>query len=205
MDVQEEVKVIEKELVDLIIKHLKANRIAVETARQQAKDFLALLPIEDQRDLLKKLRGLSEKYEEAKEVYAVELGKVNEVARQQTLNQMRMHIQAGNIDAAIAAAKAMYPEKHPTDGSEHPMQVLPPQPVMPVVQPSQPAASQPAAMPQPVTPVPQATPLPQQAVSQPAQSQQSVPQPNQAQVAPQAANQPVQQVQQETAEKGDSL
>jgi len=111
MDLTEEVKQVEKELVELIIAHLKANQIAVETARQQAKDFLALLPVKDQKDLLDKLQGLSEKYLEAKEVYAEELGKVNEIVRQQTLDQMRAFIQQGNIDAAIAAAKAMYPDK----------------------------------------------------------------------------------------------
>ncbi len=111
MDMQEEVKLVEKELVELIIEHLKVNRIAVETARQQAKDFLALLPINDQKDLLSKLKGLSEKYEEAKEVYAVEIGKVYEGARIQALGQMRNYIQAGNMDAAIAAAKSLYPQK----------------------------------------------------------------------------------------------
>ena len=141
MDVQEEVKAIEKELVELIISHLKVNRIAVETARQQAKDFLSLLPINDQRDLLSKLKGLGEKYEEAKEVYAEELGKINEAMRQQTLNQMREFIQAGNIDSAIAAAKAMYPEKKNTGefaqpvGLEHSAVNLPP--AEPTTQPVQ--------------------------------------------------------------------
>lgn len=111
MDLAGEVKAIEKELVELIIEHLKKNQIAVETARQQARDFLALLPISDQKDLLNKLKGLSEKYMEAKEVYAEELGKVNEAQRLATLDQMRSFIQQGNLDSAIAAAKAMYPEK----------------------------------------------------------------------------------------------
>lgn len=111
MDVQEEVKAVEKELVELIIAHLKANSIAVETARQQAKDFLSFLPVNDQRDLLQKLKNLGEKYVEAKQVYAEELGKVNEVVRQQTLDQMRAHIQQGNMEAAIVAAKALYPSK----------------------------------------------------------------------------------------------
>jgi len=117
MDLTEEVKLVEKELVDLIIAHLKSNSIAVEAARQQARDFLALLPVSDQRDLLNKLKGLGEKYVEAKTVYAEELGKVNEVERQRTLEEMRSHISAGNIDAAIAAAKAMYPPKDPSASS----------------------------------------------------------------------------------------
>lgn len=135
MDMQEEVKLVEKELVDLIIAHLKVNRIAVETARQQAKDFLSLLPINDKKDLLSKLKGLSEKYEEAKEIYAVEVGKVYETERQQTLAQMRGFIQAGNMDAAIAAAKAMYAKQEnqtPEQGASTASQQVP-QPVVPQV------------------------------------------------------------------------
>lgn len=111
MDLVQEVKSVEKELVELIIEHLKANRIAVETARQQARDFLAVLPVKDQEDLLDKLKGLGEKYEEAKEIYAEELGKVNEVMRLQTLEQMRAFIQQGNIDSAIAVAKSLHPKQ----------------------------------------------------------------------------------------------
>lgn len=111
MDLLEEVKQVEKELVELIIAHLKANKIDVEKARQQAKDFLAVLPVKDQKDLLEKLKGLSQVYDEAKEIYAEELGKIEEAKRQETLNQMRNFIQQGNIDEAIAAAKAAYPEE----------------------------------------------------------------------------------------------
>lgn len=111
MDLATELKNVEKELVELIVEHLKANKIAVDVARQQARDFLALLPVEGQRDLLNKLKNLGEKYEEAKEVYAEELGRVNEVVRQQVLEQMRTSIKEGNIDGAIAAAKSIYPPK----------------------------------------------------------------------------------------------
>lgn len=107
MDLQEEVKAIEKELLDLIIAHLKANKIEVEKARQLARDFLAVLPVKDQKDLLEKLRALGDQYEEAKEVYAQELAKVSEGIREQTLNQMRDFIKQGNIDSAIATAKNM--------------------------------------------------------------------------------------------------
>lgn len=111
MDLAEEVKQIERELVERIVEHLKANKIAADVARQQARDFLSLLPVKDQRDLLHKLKNLGDTYEEAKEVYAEELGKVNEVVRLQVLDQMRGYIRAGNIDAAIASAKSIYPPK----------------------------------------------------------------------------------------------
>lgn len=107
MDLVEEIKIIEKELLERIIAHLKANKIDVEKARQLAKDFLAVLPVKDQKDLLEKLRGLGEQYEEAKEVYAEELAKVSDAIREQTLNQMRDFIKQGNIDGAIATAKNM--------------------------------------------------------------------------------------------------
>ncbi len=107
MDLLQEVKQIEKELLDLIIAHLKANKIEVEKARQLARDFLAVLPVKDQKDLLMKLKNLGEQYEEVKEVYAEELAKVNEQIQEQTLNQMRDFIKQGNIDSAIAAAKNM--------------------------------------------------------------------------------------------------
>lgn len=107
MDLVEEVKEIEKELVELIVTHLKANKIDADTARQQAKDFLAVLPVKDQKDLLQKLHILGDKYYEAKEVYAGEIAKVHEQIREQALSQMRDNIQQGNIDAAIAVAKAV--------------------------------------------------------------------------------------------------
>lgn len=107
MDLVEEVKMVEKELLDLIVQHLKANKIEVEKAKQLAKDFLAVLPVKDQKDLLMKLKELGEKYEEVKEVYAEELAKVSDQIREQTLMQMRDYIHQGNIDSAISVAKNM--------------------------------------------------------------------------------------------------
>lgn len=107
MDLVEEVKIIEKELLELIIVHLKANKIDVEKARQLAKDFLAVLPVKDQKDMLEKLKGLGEQYEEAKQIYSEELAKISDKIREETLTQMRDFIKQGNIDSAIATAKNM--------------------------------------------------------------------------------------------------
>ena len=162
MDLTEEVKLVEKELVDLIIAHLKSNSIAVEAARQQARDFLALLPVSDQKDLLNKLKGLGEKYVEAKTVYAEELGKVNEEERQRTLEEMRSHISSGNIDAAIAAAKAMYPPKEePIAAVDAPVATTPETPPVAIVTPAAPA-------PTPVVAVPEVSPVPAPPVVPPA-------------------------------------
>lgn len=115
MDLVEEVKSVEKELAQLIIDHLKANKIAVDVARQQARDFLAALPVKDQKDFLEKLKQLGQKYEEAKEVYAEELGKVNEAERLHVLDTMRTFIQQGDMDSAIQAAKTLHPKETPSD------------------------------------------------------------------------------------------
>ena len=55
MDIQKEVEQIKKELVDLIVLHLKANKMEAQTAQKLAADFLAILPVKDQKDLLDKL------------------------------------------------------------------------------------------------------------------------------------------------------
>lgn len=107
MDIAQEVEMVKKELVDIIITHLKENKIEVEKARQLAADFLAVLPIKDQQDLLIKLKNLGEKYEEAKEIYVDELKKASEEQRDQVLNQMRDAIKQGNMDKAIGIAKTM--------------------------------------------------------------------------------------------------
>ena len=52
-----------------------------------------------------KTKNLGKDYEEAKEIYVEELKKTSEEQRDQTLLQMRDHIQNGNIDQAIKAAR----------------------------------------------------------------------------------------------------
>lgn len=110
MDLAQEVERIKKELVDLIILHLKENKIDIDKSRKLAKDFLAVLPIKDQKDLLLKLKNLSEEYAEAREIYVKELGKLNEEKRNTALTQMRNAIKEGNLDDAISVAKAMKEE-----------------------------------------------------------------------------------------------
>jgi uncharacterized protein YaaR (DUF327 family) len=101
-----EITAVEKELLDLIVKHLQENKIKALDAQNQAKEFLSLLPITDQSDLLSKLKALGDKYEESGEVYLTELQKQSENERQKALNEMRSHIQTGNIEAAINVAKS---------------------------------------------------------------------------------------------------
>ncbi|QQG40757.1 MAG: hypothetical protein HYV37_00295 [Candidatus Levyibacteriota bacterium] len=107
MDISQEVNLIEKELLELILQHLENNKIDADKAQSLAKDFLAILPVADQKDLLQKLQNLSNIYEEAKELYVDELTKVSNEQRDLTLTQMRDAIQKGNIEHAITAAKSL--------------------------------------------------------------------------------------------------
>lgn len=106
-DVPAEVERIKKELSELIVQHLKENSIDAETARKQAADFLGALPINDQKDLLEKLKKLSEQYFEVRQIYLEELTKIHEMNREEALSQMRNAIKLGNIDHAIEVAKTM--------------------------------------------------------------------------------------------------
>lgn len=107
MDIPAEVEEIKKELASIIIDHLKQNKIKAEDAQKQAREFLSLLPIKDQTDLLAKLKNLGDKYAESESVYLHELEKSEAEKRDQTLSQMRDHIKQGNINEAINTAKTL--------------------------------------------------------------------------------------------------
>lgn len=106
MDLQEEVKKIEEELLALITKHLEENKIEVDKAQQLARDFLAILPVTDRAELLQKLKDLSGQYDEVKTLYIQEMSKVDEMKKDEVLNHMRTAIQGGQIEQAIDIAKA---------------------------------------------------------------------------------------------------
>lgn len=107
MNLAEEVELVKKELLELIVEHLKTNKIHAPEAQQLARDFLAVLPIKDQTDLLNKLKGLGQKYKEANEVYLDELEKATDEKRDLALNSMRDSIKQGQIDQAIQTAKSL--------------------------------------------------------------------------------------------------
>lgn len=107
MDVAQEVEKVKQELLDLILDHLRKNKIQTEQAQQQARDFLSTLPIKDQADLLAKLKNLGDKYAESESVYLHELEKSEAEKRDHALSLMRDHIQKGDINGAISVAKTL--------------------------------------------------------------------------------------------------
>lgn len=112
MDPQE-VTVVEKELLELIIRHLRENKIELSQAEKLAADFLSELPFADKKDLLTKLKTLGAAYEEAQEVYVQEFAKESEKDRDIKLTEMRDAIARGNIEQALTVAKT----QGGTDGS----------------------------------------------------------------------------------------
>jgi len=107
MDLQQEVEEVKKELVALIVKHLKENKIEIAKARKLAGDFLAILPVRDQQDLLLKLKDLGKEYAEARQIYIQQLGKFNEEQRSKAIERMHTLIRLGKIEDAIAVARAV--------------------------------------------------------------------------------------------------
>lgn len=105
MDIAKEVEEVEKELLDIIIKRLEENKLNVDEAQKLAADFLKLLPMQDQKDLLTKLKALGQTYDEAQTVYVEELAKSHEEKRDTALNQIRDAIAKGDINNAVAIAK----------------------------------------------------------------------------------------------------
>ena len=107
MNLTDEIESVKKELLELIVDHLQQNKLQAPEAQQLARDFLAVLPIKDQADLLNKLKDLGQKYKEANEVYLEELEKVTDEKRDIALNSMRDSIKQGQIDQAIETAKTL--------------------------------------------------------------------------------------------------
>lgn len=107
--VPEEMKVleeeIEKELLDIILKHLEDGSLELEKAQEISKEYLALLPFHDKAELLKKLGTLSEKYKEAQSIFAKIAGDIEKEDSARRVEQMSQHIKNGDIEQAIKIAK----------------------------------------------------------------------------------------------------
>jgi hypothetical protein len=96
---------VEKELIDEIIKNLDQAKITVKQARETAREFLALLPMQDKKDLVEKLYKLKGKHSETSEIYLEYAKSFEEEDRQKKLTLMSEHIKNGKIDEALAVAK----------------------------------------------------------------------------------------------------
>jgi hypothetical protein len=97
---------VEKTLLNEIVEKLKTKEITVEESQKTAKDFLALLPPTDQKDLLTKLYELSRKHpKEGLPVYLKYAEPEFVKERDSTLEKLAGLIHEGKIDEALAVAK----------------------------------------------------------------------------------------------------
>lgn len=96
---------VEEELLYEIVKRLEENKISQEKAQQVAKEFLSFLPIQDQKDLLDKLKKLSQDNSEVQGIYLKYAKPYEEYDRHTKIKQMSEHIKKGNIEEALAIAK----------------------------------------------------------------------------------------------------
>lgn len=102
---QDEIIDIEKELLNAIITRLENNNMSAEEAQQLAQQFLTLLPVADQKDLLTKLYKLSQTNNAAKSIYIEYMKPHEENERQKKLTLISQHLHQGNIEEALGIAK----------------------------------------------------------------------------------------------------
>lgn len=96
---------VENDLLEIIIENTEQNKIDPDEARKVAKEFLSLLPLHDQKDLLNKLHRLSYDHRETTGLYLKYLKPYEEEERQRKLTLMSEHIKKGKIENALAVAK----------------------------------------------------------------------------------------------------
>lgn len=99
------VRDVEKQLLLEILSNLDRNKITGEQAQKQAKEFLSLLPFQDQKDLLDKLFKLSQANIEAVGVYLKYAKPIQDAEKEKQLELISMHIKNGEIEHAISVAK----------------------------------------------------------------------------------------------------
>lgn len=101
----QDIEEVKRELVEIIIRHLRENKIDILTAQKLAQDFLAAISRNDQKDLLAKLKELGGRYKEAEELYVTESEKIETREKNEALSKMRDYIKKGQVGEAIRIAK----------------------------------------------------------------------------------------------------
>lgn len=103
--VPEYIEEVERDLLKVIVDNMEHRGMTLEQAHLLAKEFLTLLPPADKKDLLHKLKGFSKEHPETKPVVN-NFNRIYQLTKdQETLEQMRQHLQKGNIEKAIEVAK----------------------------------------------------------------------------------------------------
>jgi len=96
---------IKTEVMTEIIWDIRKSDMTTERAHDLAKDFLALFPITDFKDLFMKLQLLSKKYKELEVVFIKYSNEFAEGLKQTVLQEAHPFIQNGDIETAIKLIK----------------------------------------------------------------------------------------------------
>lgn len=101
------VEEVEKDLLLAIVTNLEQNKMSIDQAEKLAKEFLALLPMQDKHELLEKLGKFSKLHIEAKSLFLKYGTPIEDEERKQKLELMSQHIQNGQIEHALSVAKGV--------------------------------------------------------------------------------------------------
>lgn len=98
---KQKIKQIEKEFLQIIIDNLKNGQIKLDDAKQNAKEFLSLLPFSSFEDFKKKIGEFVLKHPQYQKIYLSILKTEEEIKTQQILNRMRAFIKENKFDEAL--------------------------------------------------------------------------------------------------------
>ncbi len=96
---------VQRDLLFELIMSMRHKLITIGGGRRLTKDFLALFPFQTKEEVIEKMKGLSEKYPEARTVYLkYAVPHINQ-AEKELIDKMTQHLKSGNIEEALNVAK----------------------------------------------------------------------------------------------------
>ena len=96
---------LEKEFLKIVIENIKSKKLTLDQARTIAKDFIMLIPFDDQNDLKFKIKNFTDKYIIFSPLYIALLKNEESTKMNDLLNKMRSHMKDKNIDEALKLVK----------------------------------------------------------------------------------------------------
>lgn len=96
---------VKRDILYQIILNMKQYEISKEEAQRLAVDFLAVMPIKDAQDLIKKLRILGKSYKEIRTVFIKYANEYYIKEKQYILNVVPLYIQKGEINETLEIVK----------------------------------------------------------------------------------------------------
>ena len=98
---------IKRDLLFHIITNIREKKMTLGEAKYLAKDFLALLPARNKKEVLDKLYSLTTIYPEARTVFAAHLGAFEEEKTRNKLAEIRTYMQKGDYEHALQIEKGV--------------------------------------------------------------------------------------------------